>query len=99
MDKKDIEQRVIEQYQQDEEVMILVFAQWCINNELDPLAVYAQAYPGQKQNDALLKAIDQTVSKEEADPIADDTLLQILQLFGNDDLAFVVVEISESKKR
>lgn len=97
MDKKDIEQRIIEQYQQDEEVMILIFAQWCINNNLDPTAVYAQAYPSQKVNPTLLKAVDQTVPKDEAEPIDKETLLHVLQLFGNDDLAFVIAQINEGK--
>lgn len=99
MDKKEIEQRIIEQYQQDEKVMILVFAQWCVNNELDPVSVYQRAYPSQRVNPSLLEATEQTVPKAEADQIDDQTLLEVLQVFGNDDLAFVVAEISEEKNK
>lgn len=86
----EVEKRVIEQYQQDERMMILVFAQWCINNELDPKALYKKAYPLQAENAALRDGIALTVPKEESEPIADSTLLNVLSLFGNEDLSVVV---------
>ncbi|UCZ51392.1 hypothetical protein LGQ02_10900 [Bacillus shivajii] len=92
MQRKEIEQQIIENYQQDEHMMVLVFAQWCVNNDLDPKEVYKKAYPNQKKNDALEQAINLTVSKEEAGDIPNETLLGVLSLFGNDDLAFVVTE-------
>lgn len=97
MDKKEQEERIIERYQQDEQIMILLFAQWCVNNELDPRIVYGRAYPGQGENPALVKAMEQTISKEEAAPIANETMLEVLQVFGNDDLAFVAAQIIEEK--
>ncbi|MFG6114961.1 hypothetical protein ACGTN9_07210 [Halobacillus sp. MO56] len=99
MNRKEIEEQVIRNYQQDEEMMILVFAQWCINHDLDPVEVYARAYPTQKSNDALNRAIELTVPKSEADEIMDETLLGVLSLFGNDDLAFVVSEEMEKQKK
>lgn len=39
------------------------------------------------------------VPKEEAGDIADDTLLGVLSLYGNDDLAMVVAEVIEQRKR
>ena len=92
MNKKEHEQRVIENYQNDEKMMILIYAQWCINHDLDPKEMYKKAYPNQLQNDALVDALELTVSKQEADEIADQTVLNVLQLFGNDDLAYIVQE-------
>lgn len=90
--RKDVEERIIESYKQEEEMMILVFAQWCVNNGLDPQKLYLQAYPNQEHNLALGRALALTVSAEEAGDISDDTVLGVLSLFGNDDLAFVVTE-------
>ncbi|MFB4164062.1 hypothetical protein ACE1TI_09520 [Alteribacillus sp. JSM 102045] len=90
MDKKNMEDKIIKSYQQDEKMMILVFAQWCINHDLDPHDLYFQAYPGQENTPALEQAIDLTVPKEESEDIADDTLLEVLSLFGNAELAHVV---------
>jgi len=92
MNRKDIEERIVRQYEDDERMMILVFAQWCINRGLDPQALYEAAYPKQGANPALLAALELTVPKEEAGEIADDTVLNALSLFGNDDLAAVVAE-------
>ncbi|GGJ90666.1 hypothetical protein GCM10007063_11510 [Lentibacillus kapialis] len=99
MDKNDFEQKVIESYQQDEKMMILVYAQWCINNDLDPEALYEQAYPGQLNNQALKDALELTVSKQESEAIPDQTVLNILQLFGNHDLALIVQERIDNNKR
>ncbi|MGM7701577.1 hypothetical protein ACSVDE_07590 [Pseudalkalibacillus sp. Hm43] len=99
MDSKDLENKIIQNYQKDEHMMILVFAQWCINHDLDPHALYVKAYPNQAANPALQQAIDLTVSKEESEDIADQTLLGVLSLFGNDDLAFVVNEEIDNRKK
>nr|WP_155111064.1 hypothetical protein [Metabacillus mangrovi] len=80
-------------------MMILVFAQWCINHDLDPEELYRKAYPGQKNNQALKEALELTVPKKEAGPIADDTLLGVLSLFGNEDLAFAVMEEINNRKK
>ncbi|AOZ91501.1 hypothetical protein [Paenibacillus crassostreae] len=87
-----LEEQIKESYRQDEDMMILVFAQWCINNNLDPVALYNEAYPHQEHNERLNKVIELTVSKDEAGDIPDDTVLGVLSLFGNDDLAFIVTE-------
>lgn len=85
------EEKTIEKYREDEQMMIGLFVQWCINHELDPNKLYAQAYPEQPVNPSL-----QTVLKEMDDgekiELAAETLLDVLQLFGNFDLAFVVSE-------
>ncbi|MCD8508478.1 MAG: hypothetical protein LRY73_00230 [Bacillus sp. (in: Bacteria)] len=97
MDQKDMEQKIISSYKQDEEMMILVFAQWCVNHGLDPVEIYTKAYPGQGKNPALQHAISLTVPKEEAGEISNEALFGVLSLFGNDDLAEVVMEVLESK--
>ncbi len=90
--RKELEQQIIQSYQQDEQMMILVFAQWCVNQDLDPKELYSRAYPSQPANPRLQQALEQTVPKEEAGPIPDETLLGVLALYGNEDLAFVVTE-------
>lgn len=92
MNKKEMEEQIIGNYQRDEQMMILVFAQWCINHDLDPVKLYTCAYPTQSANHTLVQAIELTVPKEEAGDIADDTLLGVLSLFGNEELAFIVTE-------
>lgn len=90
--RKLVEEQIIESYKREEDMMILVFAQWCVNNGLDPHNLYLQAYPEQESNEALHRALALTVSEEEAGFISDDTVLGVLSLFGNDDLAFIVTE-------
>jgi hypothetical protein len=92
MERNDIEDKIIENYQKDENMMILVFAQWCVNQELNPVDLYMRAYPDQSENPGLKQMLELTVPKEEAGEIADETLLSVLSLFGNHDLAFVVTE-------
>lgn len=99
MNPKDMEEMVVQNYQRDEQMMIIVFAQWCVNNDLDPLELYQRAYPNQKNNEPLRQGIELTVPKEEAGPIPDDTLLGVLSLFGNEDLAFVVTEEIAKRKK
>lgn len=90
--RKLVEEQIIESYKREEEMMILVFAQWCVNQGLDPHSLYLKAYPEQEGNEALRKALALTVSAEEAGDISDDTVLGVLSLFGNDDLAQIVAE-------
>ena len=99
MNKKVYEEKIIENYQADEKMMILVFAQWCINHDLNPEEVYLRAYPNQKENIVLKDALDLTVPKEESGEVRDESLLGVLSLFGNDDLAFVVTEEINRRKK
>ncbi|MEK3886721.1 hypothetical protein [Bacillus sp. FSL K6-3431] len=98
MDKKNLADKIIENYQSQENMMILVFAQWCINADLDPEALYLQAYPNQGKNPALRDALELTVSKSESGYISNDTLFEVLSLFGNDDLAIVVNEVIQNRQ-
>ncbi|MEH7492083.1 hypothetical protein ABC255_15235 [Neobacillus sp. 3P2-tot-E-2] len=100
MDQKQLEEKIIQNYQGEEKMMILVFAQWCINQDLNPEELYLRAYPNQAANEALKEAMELVVPKDEAGEIGDETLLGVLSLFGNDDLAFVVTEeIAKLKPR
>ncbi|WJH34891.1 hypothetical protein N6H14_01600 [Paenibacillus sp. CC-CFT747] len=92
MNAKEREEAIIRSYRQDEEMMILVFAQWCVNHGLDPEELYLRAYPDQGANPALQHALSLTVPKEEAGVLEDETVLSVIGLFGNEDLAFVVTE-------
>ncbi|TBL72458.1 hypothetical protein [Paenibacillus thalictri] len=97
MSRKEMEQQIVGGYERDEHMMILVFAQWCVNHDLDPLELYRRAYPDQDTNEALMQTLELTVPKEEAGTIPNQTLLGVLSLFGNEDLAIVVTEeISKS---
>ncbi|UHA73144.1 hypothetical protein [Paenibacillus sp. 481] len=98
MNSKELEEQIIRNYERDESMMILVFAQWCVNHGLDPADVYHKAYPKQAANHALQQAIELTVPKQEAGEIPDETLLGVLGLFGNDELAFVVTELMDARK-
>jgi hypothetical protein len=99
MEKADLEKKIIEQYKADEGMMILIFVQWCVNNDLDPVALYEKAYPEQKGNALLSQMVENSVPKEESEEIADETLLQVLSLFGNEDLAFTVTEEIANRKK
>ncbi|WNC14243.1 hypothetical protein [Brevibacillus brevis] len=99
MMRKEMEDQVIQAYQRDEGMMILVFAQWCVNHGLDPHELYRRAYPDQGTNPLLIQMVENTVPKEESEDIPDETLLGVLSLYGNDDLAFVVSEEMERLKR
>lgn len=81
---------IVKRYQQDEQTMIRLFVKWCLNHQLDPLSLYKRAYPQQSGNPALKNAIEEADADELE--ISNGTLLEVLQLFGNDDLAFVVAE-------
>ncbi len=97
MEYENRDEWIIKKYQQDEATMIQLFVTWCLQNELDPVQLYQRAYPAQSKNEALVRAV------EEADPtefeISNETLLDVLQLFGNDDLAFVASEEIEKLDR
>ena len=86
-----IDEQVIAKFQQDEKVMIQLFVQWCINHEVDPNELYARAYPEQQQNPSLQEALKEMDGAEEME-IDNEAMLDVLQLFGNFDLAFILSE-------
>ncbi|WP_339191758.1 hypothetical protein [Bacillus sp. FSL K6-1003] len=93
------EKQLAEAYERDENMMILVFAQWCVNHDLDPLELYAKAYPQQKLNESLKKTVEELiVPKNESEHIPDQTLIAVLEMFGNIDLAQAVHEVIAERK-
>ena len=85
--------KVIEQYEADENMMIQIYVQWCINHDINPLELYSTAYPNQGTNEVILELIEST--EKNSTIIDTGTVLYVLQLFGNDDLAFVVSEVEK----
>ncbi len=94
-----MEKQVIENYQNDERMMILIYSQWCINHKLDPAVLYEEAYPNQAANSTMEEVHELTVPANESEDIPDQTVLNVLQLFGNDDLAFIVQEYIEKRDK
>lgn len=99
MEFKSIDEQVIQKYQQDEQLMIRLFVQWCANNDVNPHELYSRAYPEQQENETMKKIIEEAKFEEEID-IDNETMMDVLQLFGNDDLAFILTDEIErlSKK-
>ncbi|MCM3227646.1 hypothetical protein SAMN04489762_2587 [Terribacillus saccharophilus] len=98
MSQDELSKKIIEKYQEDERMMIRIFAQWCTNHNLDAVFLYEQAYPNQGKNEALKEALEEVLPKEEASDISDEMVVEVLQFFGNDDLAFVVASVAEERK-
>jgi len=88
--------RVIEQYEADENIMIQIYVQWCVNHGIDPLDLYGKAYPEQPTNGTVLELIE--ITEKDATDVDTETVLYVLQLFGNDDLAFFVSEVAKTFK-
>lgn len=88
--------KVIEQYEADENMMIQIYAQWCANHDIDPIKLYEKAYPSQIANELLI-GIKKSTEKDALD-VDTETVLNVLQLFGNDDLAYEVSKIANSFK-
>lgn len=97
MEYENRDEFIIKKYQQDEQTMIQLFVQWCLNKQLDPISLYQRAYPDQAKNKTLVDIVEETDMEEME--IGDGTLLEILQMFGNDDLAFIVTEEIEKLNR
>ncbi|WP_040759884.1 hypothetical protein [Sporosarcina newyorkensis] len=91
MEFRDINEQIIQKYKEDETLMIRLFVQWCSNHELDPQILYRNAYPDQPSNTALLKVMEEDDGLDELQ-IDNETMLDVLQLFGNEDLAFAVAD-------
>jgi hypothetical protein len=96
--EKGYKQVLEEGYRRDTNAMVLVFAQWCVNHDLDPISVYHEAYPEQEIPIELQGMMELTVPKEEAGDIPLDTLLNVLMVFDNECLATVVQEKAKGHK-
>ncbi len=97
-DMKSQEEQVIENYQKDERMMVLVFAQWCVNNEVDANELYKRAYPEQQTNALLVEAFKEATEAGKTDQVDDITVFSVLEIFGNSDLAFEVQAVVDKRK-
>ena len=86
-----VDEQVIAKYKHDEKVMIQLFVQWCVNHQVDPNELYGRAYPEQRKNPSLQEVLKEMDDAEEME-IDNETMLDVLQLFGNFDLAFILSE-------
>lgn len=90
---------IIQKSKENEEMMILIYAQWCLNNNIEPQTLYKQAYPEQTIPTLLDDVMESTVPKNESEEITGELVIQLLQVYGNDDLAFAVQEKIDAKNR
>lgn len=98
MEMNNMDEQVIQKYKEDETLMVRLFVQWCSNHDLDPHLIYQTAYPAQVVNPLLQEVIDGDDGFDELQ-VDNETMLDVLQLFGNDELAFVVAdEMARLKK-
>lgn len=97
-DTKSLDEQVIENYQKDERMMVLVFAQWCVNNEVDANELYKKAYPEQQTNALLVEAFKKATEAGKTDQVDDITVFSVLEIFGNSDLAFEVQAVVDKRK-
>lgn len=93
MDAKSLQEQIIKKYEDDERTMIHLFIEWCRQHQLDAHEVYHQAYPDQAENPVMAEIIAD-IAEQAPIKIPTNTLLEVLQVFGNDELAFVVAELS-----
>jgi hypothetical protein len=98
MERESREKKIIEKYQQDEKMMILAFAQWCINHDIDPMEVYSMAYPHQEKNSLLKQALESTAAREESEDISLSSLFAVFEIYGNEELALALSEKVRSLK-
>lgn len=98
MDKKALEAFIIQKYQDEERTMVHLFIEWCREHQYDPHIVYQTAYPSQTEN-PIITEILATLSDQEPLHIPDHTLFEVLQLFGNDELVFVIADLIEKAKK
>lgn len=98
MDQKQLQEFIIQKYQDEERTMVHLFIEWCRENEHDPHAVYHLAYPEQQEN-AIIIELMKELSEQEPLHIPNHTLLEVLQMFGNDELAFVITELIEKSEK
>ena len=95
---KSVDEQVIENYQKDERMMVLIFAQWCVNNDVDANELYKRAYPEQQTNALLIEAFKEASEAGKTEEVTDLTVFSVLEIFGNNDLAFEVQAIVDKRK-
>lgn len=95
---KTMDEQVIENYQKDERMMVLIFAQWCVNNEVDAKELYKRAYPEQPNNALLNEAFKEATEAGKTDQVDDVTIFSVLEIFGNSDLAFEIQAVVDKRQ-
>lgn len=93
-----IDDQIIEKYKEEKKLMVRLFVEWCSKYQLDPHTLYNKAYPEQVTNPLLQSVIDE-ISDDEILEIDNETMLDVLQMFGNYDLAFIVTDEIENKAK
>lgn len=96
MNKQELQDFIIKKYQDEERMMVHLFIEWCCENKLDPHTIYQLAYPNQEKNPVITELMENLTDQQPLH-IPNETLLDILQVFGNDELAFVIADLLESK--
>lgn len=94
LDQQTIQDFIIKKYQDEERTMVHLFVEWCRSHHQDPHQVYQLAYPEQTENPILTEVL-QELDDQKPIHIPTNTLLELLQMFGNDELAFVITELNE----
>lgn len=97
LNQQSIQDFIIQKYQDEEKTMVHLFVEWCRAHEYDPHTIYHTAYPEQGEN-PILSEIYKELQDQKPLHIQTDTLLNVLQIFGNDELAFVITELIEKYK-
>jgi len=92
MNRTEREQFIIDNYQAGEDEMIALFVEWCHNHDFDPLKMYREAYAEQELPERLVEINKQ---RRDVGEIETALLLEVLQMYGNDTLAFVVSNYAE----
>lgn len=93
-----IDEQIIEKYKEEEKLMVRLFVEWCSNYQVDPHTLYNKAYPEQPNNPLLQSVLDEISDDEKLD-IDNETMLDVLQMFGNYDLAFIVTDEIENQAK
>lgn len=97
MNHSERDQYIIERYQAGEAEMILLFVEWYHNYDLNSLEIYREAYPNQEFPEKLIEMNQELIESKEAVQIEKSLLLEVLQLYGNDNLAYVVTNYADKK--
>src|SRR5699024_2224609 len=80
-------------------MMILIFGQWGVNNEVDAYELYKRAYPEQASNQLLANIFKETLEAGKSDQVDDTTVFSVVEIFGNSDLAFEVQGVNDKRKQ
>ncbi len=98
MNPKQLQEFIIQKYQDEERTMVHFFIEWCREHQHNSHEVYQLAYPNQPEN-PIISELSAELNEQAPLHIPTDTLLEVLQVFGNDELAFVISELIAQAKQ